>query len=111
MQPELIVCDEAVSALDVSIQAQVIALLAQLRDDMGLAYIFIAHDLHVVEHFADRVLVMQAGRIVEQGSSEQIFAAPEHPYTRALLAASPVPDPEVQAARRRQEQPRQVAGL
>ena len=111
LQPELIICDEAVSALDVSIQAQVIALLAQLRDDMGLAYIFIAHDLHVVEHFADRVLVMQAGRIVEQGSSEQIFESPEHPYTRALLAASPVPDPEVQAARRRQEQPRQAVGL
>ena len=111
LQPELIVCDEAVSALDVSIQAQVIALLAQLRDDMGLAYIFIAHDLHVVEHFADRVLVMQAGRIVEQGSSEQIFEAPEHPYTRALLAASPVPDPDAQAARRTREQPQQVAGL
>ncbi len=101
LQPELIVCDEAVSALDVSIQAQVIELLAELRDEMGLAYIFIAHDLHVVEHFADRVLVMQAGRIVEQGTSAQIFAAPKHSYTQALLAASPVPDPAVQAERRR----------
>ncbi len=108
--PELIICDEAVSALDVSVQAQVIALLAQLRDEMGLAYIFIAHDLHVVEHFADRVLVMQAGRVVEQGSSQQIFESPEHPYTRDLLAASPVPDPNVQAARRRQKLPREAVG-
>ncbi|MHA1564446.1 MAG: dipeptide ABC transporter ATP-binding protein, partial [Alphaproteobacteria bacterium] len=110
LQPELIICDEAVSALDVSIQAQVIALLARLRDEMGLAYIFIAHDLHVVEHFADRVLVMQAGRIVEQGEAKQIFEAPEHPYTRDLLAASPVPDPAVQAARRRQVLAGEAAG-
>jgi peptide/nickel transport system ATP-binding protein len=94
LQPEVIICDEAVSALDVSIQAQVIALLAELRRTFGLAYIFIAHDLPVVRHFADRVMVMHEGRIVEQGPTEQIFERPQHPYTRALLAASPLPDPD-----------------
>jgi peptide/nickel transport system ATP-binding protein len=96
LRPELIVCDEAVSALDVSIQAQVIALLSELRRSFDLAYIFIAHDLPVVRHFADRVLVMYQGRIVEQGPIEQIFERPQHPYTQALLAASPVPDPDAQ---------------
>jgi peptide/nickel transport system ATP-binding protein len=99
LQPELIICDEAVSALDVSIQAQVIALLAELRSAFGLAYIFIAHDLPVVRHFADRVMVMHQGRIVEQGPTEQIFLRPEHPYTQALLAASPIPDPDAQRRR------------
>ena len=99
LQPELIVCDEAVSALDVSIQAQVIALLSELRRTFSLAYIFIAHDLPVVRHFADRVMVMYQGRIVEQGPTEQIFERPQHPYTRTLLAATPVPDPD--APRRR----------
>ena len=94
LQPELIVCDEAVSALDVSIQAQVIALLSELRRTFSLAYIFIAHDLPVVRHFADRVMVMYQGRIVEQGPTEQIFERPQHPYTRTLLAATPVPDPD-----------------
>jgi peptide/nickel transport system ATP-binding protein len=93
LQPEVIICDEAVSALDVSIQAQVIALLSELRASLGLAYIFIAHDLPVVRHFADRVMVMHQGRIVEQGATEQIFEHPQHPYTQALLAASPIPDP------------------
>ena len=101
LQPELIICDEAVSALDVSIQAQVIALLAELRGAFGLAYIFIAHDLPVVRHFADRVLVMHQGRIVEQGPTEQIFERPQHPYTQALLAASPVPVPDPDAQRPR----------
>jgi len=99
LQPELIICDEAVSALDVSIQAQVIELLAELRDAFGLAYIFIAHDLPVVRHFADRVMVMYQGKIVEQGRTEQVFEHPQHPYTQTLLAASPVADPDVQGAR------------
>jgi peptide/nickel transport system ATP-binding protein len=99
LQPEVIICDEAVSALDVSIQAQVIELLAELRDMLRLAYIFIAHDLPVVRHFTDRVMVMFQGKIVEQGPTEQIFARPTHPYTQRLLAASPVPDPDVQRRR------------
>ncbi len=94
LNPEIIICDEAVSALDVSIQAQVIRLLASLRDELGLAYIFIAHDLPVVSDFADRVLVMKEGKIVEQGKTSSIFDQPQHPYTQALLAASPVPDPD-----------------
>ena len=91
LQPEIIICDEAVSALDVSIQAQVIELLAGLKRKFGLAYIFIAHDLPVVRDFADRVLVMHRGRIVEEGRTDKIFDHPEHPYTQALLAASPDP--------------------
>ena len=94
LQPEIIICDEAVSALDVSIQAQVIELLADLKSALGLAYIFIAHDLPVVRDFADRVLVMHQGKIVEEGHTQKIFNHPEHPYTQALLAASPVPDPD-----------------
>jgi peptide/nickel transport system ATP-binding protein len=102
LEPALIICDEAVSALDVSIQAQVILLLKELRDALGLAYLFIAHDLAVVRDLADRVAVMQSGRIVELGACNQIFERPRHPYTQALLAASPEPDPDVQAERRRQ---------
>ncbi|MDH2328808.1 ABC transporter ATP-binding protein [Cereibacter sp. SYSU M97828] len=100
MEPKLIICDEAVSALDVSIQAQVIALLEGLRREFDLSYLFIAHDLPVVKDFADRVIVMKSGQIVEEGTVRQVFENPAQPYTRALLAASLDPDPEVQARRR-----------
>lgn len=99
VEPQIIVCDEAVSALDVSIQAQVINLLRDLQKELNLTYLFISHDLSVVEHISDRVGVMYLGRMVEFGDTEKLFEHPMHPYTEALLSAVPVADPTVQIER------------
>jgi oligopeptide/dipeptide ABC transporter ATP-binding protein len=101
VEPDLIICDEPISALDVSIQAQVVNLLESLKKRLGIAYLFIAHDLAVVRHISDRVAVMYLGGIVELTTSTELYENPRHPYTRALLSAVPVPDSTVEKARKR----------
>lgn len=101
LNPDFIVCDEPIAALDVSIQAQVVNLLEELQDTLGLTYLFISHDLSMIRHIADRVAVMYLGQIMELSDVDDLYDNPKHPYTKALLSAVPVPDPEVEAARQR----------
>lgn len=100
VEPRLVVCDEPVSALDLSAQAQILNLLCELQDDLGLAYLFIAHDLDVVRHLSHRLVVLYRGQVMEMGAADRVHDAPRHPYTRVLLDAAPVPDPEAQRRRR-----------
>ena len=101
VEPDFIVCDEPLSALDVSIQSQIVELLEDLQHRLGLTYLFIAHDLSMVKHISDRVAVMYAGKIVELAESEEFYSNPQHPYTKSLLAAIPIPDPKIEAKKKR----------
>ncbi len=105
LDPEFIVCDEPISALDVSIQAQVVNLLKDLQEDLGLTYLFIAHDLSMIRYLCNRVAVMYQGKIVELGPTDEVYDNAQHPYTKLLLSAVPIPDPTVERARRRMERP------
>jgi oligopeptide transport system ATP-binding protein len=110
VNPKFIICDEPISALDVSIQAQVVNLLKELQERLGLTYLFIAHDLSMVKHISDRVAVMYMGRMVELAESAELYANPIHPYTKMLLSAIPLPDPEVEANKKRIIMPGDQAG-
>jgi oligopeptide/dipeptide ABC transporter ATP-binding protein len=105
VRPRLVICDEPVSALDLSVQAQVLNLLRELQDEFALSYLFVAHDLDVVRHLSHRILVLYRGQVMEQGPADAVYTTPMHPYTRTLLEAAPVPDPVRQAARRAQRVP------
>jgi ABC-type glutathione transport system ATPase component len=102
VEPKLVVCDEAVSALDLSIQAQILNLLMELQQRLGVSYLFITHDMAVVEHMSDRIAVMHHGRVIEQGDAHDVVSNPTNEYTRALISAAPSPDPSIQRARRRE---------
>lgn len=101
LNPKFIVCDEPISALDVSIQAQVINLLEKIQEEMGIAYLFIAHDLSMVKHISDRIGVMYLGNIVEVGEADDVYHDPLHPYTQALLSSVPIPDPKTARVKER----------
>lgn len=101
LDPELLLCDEPISALDVSIQAQIVNLLMELRDEKGLTYLFISHDLSMVKHISDRILVMYMGQVVEECAAKELYDNPAHPYTKALISAIPIPDPKIEKTRQR----------